>query len=139
MQTLGWGFPAELREVMALNEQVSEDKLVEGRFREHELADTVQNVPGIGAVLGAEFLAAVGSDQEEFASLDALTAFPCGAPASRDSCHGLGSTPASPERFHVEASQVRSASAWRRVARSLENSSSVFVSTSVYGRPCRLV
>lgn len=125
---------------MTLNEQLAElDKLVEGRFREHELADTVQSVPGIGAVPGAEFLAAVGGDREEFASLNALTAFVCVAPAPRNSCHSLGSTPASPERFHVEASQVRSAPAWRRVARSRENSSSVFVSTSVYGRPCRLV
>lgn len=117
---------------MALNEQIAElDKLVEDRFREHELAGTVQRVPGIGAVLSPEFLSVVGGDWEEFASPDALAAFVGGAPASRDSCHGLGSTPASSERFHVEASQVRSAPAWRRVARSRENSSSVFVSTSV--------
>ncbi len=46
-------------EVMALNEQISEtDKLIEGRFREHELADIVESVPGIGTILGAEFLAA---------------------------------------------------------------------------------
>jgi transposase len=47
-------------EVMVLNEQVSEmDKLIEGRFREHEIADIILSVPGIGATLGAEFLAAV--------------------------------------------------------------------------------
>ncbi|MER6611813.1 transposase, partial [Streptomyces sp. NPDC000927] len=45
------------REVMALNEKITEtDKLIEGRFREHELADVIQSMPGIGTVLGAEFL-----------------------------------------------------------------------------------
>ena len=46
-------------EVMALDEEIAEiDKLIEGRFREHEHADVVLSVPGIGTVLGAEFLAA---------------------------------------------------------------------------------
>ncbi|MFI5753324.1 IS110 family transposase [Streptomyces sp. NPDC051644] len=73
-------------EVMALNEQISEmDKLIEGRFREHELADIVQSVPGVGTVLGAEFLAAVGGSLEEFDSPDALAAFAGVAPAPRDS------------------------------------------------------
>ena len=36
-------------EVMALNEKISEiDKLIEGRFREHELAEMISSVPGIG-------------------------------------------------------------------------------------------
>lgn len=66
-------------EVMALNAHTSElDKLIEGRFREHELAD-------IGATLGAEFLAAVGGDLDEFDSPDALAAFAGVAPAPRDS------------------------------------------------------
>ncbi|WP_251021249.1 IS110 family transposase [Streptomyces sp. ISL-98] len=73
-------------EVMALNEQISEmDKLIEGRFREHELADIVQSVPGIGAILGAEFLAAVGGGLDDFDSPDALAAFAGVAPAPRDS------------------------------------------------------
>lgn len=71
---------------MALNEQIREmDKLIEGRFREHELADIVQSVPGIGATLGAEFLAAVGGSLDEFDSPDALAAFAGVAPAPRDS------------------------------------------------------
>ncbi|MER6299292.1 IS110 family transposase [Kitasatospora sp. NPDC001539] len=73
-------------EVMTLNEHITEiDKLIEGRFREHELADIVQSVPGIGAILGAEFLAAVGGDLNEFDSPDALAAFAGVAPAPRDS------------------------------------------------------
>ncbi|MFG3410496.1 IS110 family transposase [Streptomyces sp. NPDC048142] len=73
-------------EVMTLNEQISEmDKLIEGRFREHGLADIVQSVPGIGAVLGAEFIAAVGGGLDDFDSPDALAAFAGVAPAPRDS------------------------------------------------------
>ncbi|MEU5646977.1 IS110 family transposase, partial [Streptomyces milbemycinicus] len=73
-------------EVMALNEQISEvDKLIEGGFHEHELAEIVLSVPGIGTVLGAEFLAAVGGGLNEFDSPDALAAFAGVAPAPRDS------------------------------------------------------
>ncbi|MFF3585355.1 IS110 family RNA-guided transposase [Streptomyces mirabilis] len=69
-------------EVMVLNEQIREmDKLIENRFREHELADIVLSVPG----LGAEFLAAVGGSLDEFDSPDALAAFAGVAPAPRDS------------------------------------------------------
>lgn len=73
-------------EVMALNEHISEmDKLIEGRFREHELAAIVESIPGIGTVLGAEFLAAVGGSLDDFDSPDALAAFAGVAPAPKDS------------------------------------------------------
>ncbi|MFJ2821209.1 IS110 family transposase [Streptomyces toxytricini] len=73
-------------EVMALNEQIAEmDKLIEGRFREHELADILLSVPGIGTTLGAEFLAAAGGSVDGFDSPDALAAFAGVAPAPRDS------------------------------------------------------
>jgi transposase len=74
------------KEVMSLNEQLSEiDKLIEGRFREHELADILLSVPGIGTVLGAEFLAAVDGSLDGFDSPDALAAFAGTAPAPWDS------------------------------------------------------
>ena len=73
-------------EVMALNGQIAEvDKLIEGRFRKHELAEIVESVPGIGTVLGAEFLAGVGGSLDGFATPDALAAFAGVAPAPRDS------------------------------------------------------
>lgn len=74
------------KEVTALNEHVAElDKLIEDRFREHELADIVLSVPGIGMTLGAEFLAAVGGSLDGFDSPDALAAFVGVAPRPRDS------------------------------------------------------
>lgn len=48
---------------------------MEGRLRDHELADIILSVPGIGATLGAEFLAAVGGSLDEFDFPDALAAF----------------------------------------------------------------
>ncbi len=73
-------------EVMALNGHIAElEKLIEGRFREHELADIILNIPGIGTTLGAEFLAAVGGSLDEFDSPDALADFAGVAPRPRDS------------------------------------------------------
>ena len=74
------------REVMALNEKITEtDKLIEGRFREHQHAEVIVSMPGIGPLLGAEFLAATGGDMDAFDSADRLAGFAGVAPAARDS------------------------------------------------------
>ncbi|MFH8371899.1 IS110 family transposase, partial [Streptomyces sp. NPDC018031] len=74
------------REVMGLNEKVAEtDKLIEGRFREHQHAEAIASLPGIGPLLGAEFIAATGGDMDAFASADRLAGFAGVAPAPRDS------------------------------------------------------
>ncbi|WP_431684166.1 IS110 family transposase [Kitasatospora sp. KL5] len=92
--------------VMALNEQIAEmDKLIEGRFREHELAEIVESVPGIGTVLGAEFLAAVGGSLDSFASPDALAAFAGVAPAPRDSGKVSGNL-RRPSQYHRRLQRV---------------------------------
>jgi transposase len=74
------------REVMRLNEQVAEiDKLIEARFRDHDHAEVIASMPGIGPLLGAEFLAATGGDMTAFATPDRLAGFAGVAPAPRDS------------------------------------------------------
>ncbi|MEU0004575.1 IS110 family transposase [Streptomyces sp. NPDC006314] len=74
------------REVMALNEKIAEtNKLIEGRFREHQHAEVIASLPGIGPLLGAEFIAATGGDMDAFASADRLAGFAGVAPAPRDS------------------------------------------------------
>lgn len=74
------------REVMALNKQIAEtDKLIEGRFRQHRHAEVIASLPGIGPLLGAEFLAATGGDMDTFENADRLAGFAGVAPASRDS------------------------------------------------------
>ncbi|MEV6357846.1 hypothetical protein AB0M40_34795 [Streptomyces hydrogenans] len=42
-------------ELASLNEEVAEvEGRIESRFREHDRAEIIESVPGIGAVLGAE-------------------------------------------------------------------------------------
>lgn len=87
-------------EVTALNEKIAEiDKLIEGRFRQHELAEIVSSLPGIGPLLGAEFLAATGGDMAFFATPDRLAGFAGLAPAPRDSGRVSGNLHR-PQRYH---------------------------------------
>ncbi|MFD7056201.1 IS110 family transposase [Streptomyces mirabilis] len=73
-------------EVMALNQQVAEiDKLIEARFREHHDFEVITSMPGLGVILGAEFLAATGGDMAVFGTPDRLAGFGGVAPAPRDS------------------------------------------------------
>ncbi|ADI11715.1 putative transposase [Streptomyces bingchenggensis BCW-1] len=84
------------REVMRLNEQIAEtDKLIEARFREHKHAEVIASMPGIGPLLGAEFLAATGGDMMALVSPDRLAGFAGVAPAPRDS----GKISGNPQRY----------------------------------------
>ncbi|WP_030272859.1 IS110 family transposase [Streptomyces sp. NRRL B-24484] len=93
-------------EVMALNEKITEtDELIEGRFREHELAEVISSMPGIGPTLGAEFLAAVGGSLDAFPTADRLAAFAGVAPAPRDSGKVSGNLHR-PQRYHRRMQRV---------------------------------
>ncbi|MFE2531556.1 IS110 family transposase [Streptomyces sp. NPDC059371] len=73
-------------EVMGLNQRVAEiDKLIEARFREHHHFEVITSMPGLGIILGAEFLAATGGDMSVFGTPDRLAGFGGVAPAPRDS------------------------------------------------------
>lgn len=74
------------REVMTLDEEISElNALIEGRFREHPDAAVITSMPGIGDMLGAEFIAATGGDMTAFGSPDRLAGVAGLAPVPRDS------------------------------------------------------
>jgi transposase len=74
------------REVMALDEEIAEtDALIEGRFRDHPHAEVILSMPGIGPVLGAEFIAHTGGDLGTFASADRLAGVAGLAPVPKDS------------------------------------------------------
>lgn len=61
------------REVIALDEEVAEtDALIEGRFRDHPHSEVILSMPGIGPVLGAEFIAHTGGDMSVYGSPDRL-------------------------------------------------------------------
>ncbi|MEU9018627.1 IS110 family transposase [Actinomadura sp. NPDC048394] len=78
---------AQLAEgVITLNEQLKDvDQLIEDRFRRHPCAEVIISMPGIGVLLGAEFLAATGGDMDRFASADQLASFAGVTPVPRDS------------------------------------------------------
>nr|WSZ18809.1 IS110 family transposase [Streptomyces canus] len=88
------------KEVMGLNEQITEiDKLIAARFREHELAEVISSMPGIGPLLGAEFLAATAGDMSRFATADRLASLAGVAPVPRDSGNVSGNLHR-PRRYH---------------------------------------
>ncbi|SEO93433.1 IS110 family RNA-guided transposase [Actinacidiphila rubida] len=94
------------KEVMVLNEKGNEtDKLIEGRFHEHELAEVIESMPGIGSVLGAELLVGIGGDLEGFPTADRLAAFAGLAPAPRDSGKSSGNLHR-PQRYHRRLQRV---------------------------------
>ncbi|WP_262699516.1 MULTISPECIES: IS110 family transposase [Streptomyces] len=74
------------REVMALDQEITEiEALIEGRFREHPDAEVITSLPGIGTMLGAEFIAATGGDMTAFGNPDRLAGVAGLAPVPRDS------------------------------------------------------
>ncbi|MFF1855474.1 IS110 family transposase [Streptomyces sp. NPDC058219] len=74
------------REVMALDEEIAEtDALIEGRFRDHPHAEVILSMPGLGPVLGAEFIAHTGGDLSVFATSDRLAGVAGLAPVPKDS------------------------------------------------------
>jgi transposase len=93
-------------EVITLNEQVRElDKLIEDRFHQHELAPVIESMPGIGPLLGAEFLAATGGDVSFLGSPDRLAGLAGLAPAPRDSGRVRGNLHR-PRRYHRGLNRV---------------------------------
>jgi transposase len=105
------------REVMVLNEKITDtDQLIEGRFREHHLAEVITSMPGIGSTLGAELLAAIGGNLDAFPTADRLAAFAGIAPAPRDSGHVSGNDHR-PTKYHRRLQRVLFTSAFISIRR----------------------
>ncbi|MFJ9444519.1 IS110 family transposase [Kitasatospora sp. NPDC101235] len=74
------------KEVMAFDEGIAlTNALIEGRFREHPDAEVITSMPGVGTLLGAEFIAATGGDMSAFGSPDRLAGVAGLAPVPRNS------------------------------------------------------
>ncbi len=74
------------KEVMTLDTEIDEtETMIEDRFRRHRHAEIILSVPGFGATLGAEFLAATGGDMTAFDSVDRLAGVAGLAPVPHDS------------------------------------------------------
>lgn len=74
------------KEVMTLDTEIADtETMIEDRFRRHRHAEIIVSMPGFGATLGAEFLAATGGDMGAFDSVDRLAGVAGLAPVPRDS------------------------------------------------------
>ncbi|WP_436801439.1 IS110 family transposase [Streptomyces griseorubiginosus] len=100
-ETLAAAMVARLAKgVMALEEEIAElDALIEARFHEHPHAVVIRSLPGMGAMLGATFIAAAGGDMEAFGTADRLAAFAGLSPVPRDSGRVSGNM-RRPRRYH---------------------------------------
>jgi hypothetical protein len=78
---------AQLAEGMiAHDEQIKEiDQLIGDRFRRHPAANVITSLPGIGVLLGAEFLAATADSLDAIGPTGRLASFAGVAPVPRDS------------------------------------------------------
>ncbi|MEV7676835.1 IS110 family transposase [Streptomyces sp. NPDC088752] len=109
------------KEVLALSEQVTElDKLIEARFRDHRHFEVITSMPGLGIILGAEFLAATGGDMSAFGTPDRLAGFGGVAPVPRDSGKISGNL-RRPQRYNRRLQRVLYTSALFSIRRSDES------------------
>ena len=90
-QDVAASIAAELAgEVLALKGRIGVlDRELERRFHERPEAPVLDSFPGMGSILGAEFLVAVG-DVSAFGSADRLAAYAGLVPAARDSGKRVG-------------------------------------------------
>ena len=74
------------RTVLDLHDQVTEiDNQIEDRFREHQHAQILLSMPGLGTLLASEVLAATGGDVTAYDSASRLAGVAGLAPVPRDS------------------------------------------------------
>jgi len=92
---------ADLAEgVLALDEQIKQvDELIEGRFHRHPAAEVILSLPGMGVLLGAEFLAVTAGNMAAFGTPDRLASLAGVAPVPRDSGRVVGNLHR-PQRYH---------------------------------------
>ncbi len=88
------------RAVMILDEEIARiDALIEARFREHEHAEVITSMPGIGTLLGAEFIGCIGGDLAAFGTSGRLAGVAGLAPVPRDSGR-ISRNMRRPHRYH---------------------------------------
>lgn len=88
------------RAVMDLDQEIAHtDALIEARFREHRDAEVITSMPGIGTLLGAEFIACTGGDMTAIGSSGRLAGIAGLAPVPKDSGRISGNM-RRPHRYH---------------------------------------
>lgn len=89
------------RHLLDLDREVKDtDKLITAKFREHPQARIIESLPGMGPILGAQFLVATdGRPLEAFASAGRLASYAGLVPVPKDSGRVSGNYHR-PKRFH---------------------------------------
>lgn len=88
------------RRLLDLDREIKDtDKLLTDRFRTHPQAKIIESMPGMGPILGAEFLVATGGDLAAFGTPARLAAYAGLAPVPRDSGRRTGNLHR-PKRYH---------------------------------------
>ncbi|MFE6462502.1 IS110 family transposase [Streptomyces cinereoruber] len=86
--------------VLTLDEEIADiDGQIAARFGEHRDAEVILSMPGMGSLLGAEFIACTGGDMDAFGSSGRLAGVAGLAPVPRDSGRISGNM-RRPHRYH---------------------------------------
>jgi transposase len=95
------------RQLLDVDREVKDtDKLITGKFRGHPQARIIESLPGMGPILGAQFLVATdGRPLEAFASPGRLASYAGLVPVPKDSGRITGNYQR-PKRFHRPLRQV---------------------------------
>jgi transposase len=73
-------------ELLDLDRRIKDtDKLITSRFRAHPQAEIIESLPGLGPILGAEFLVATGDNLAAFATSGRLASYAGLVPVPKDS------------------------------------------------------
>jgi transposase len=92
--------------LLDLDRQIKDtDKLIASRFRTHSQAEIIESLPGLGPILGAEFLVATGGDLAAFATSGRLASYAGLVPVPQDSGRVTGNL-RRPKRYNRRLRRV---------------------------------
>lgn len=94
------------RQLLDLDRQIKDtDKLITSRFRDHPQAEIIESLPGLGPILGAEFLVITGGALSGFATAGRLAAYAGLVPVAQDSGRVTGNL-RRPKRYNRRLRRV---------------------------------
>lgn len=94
------------RKLLDLDREIKgTDKLIKGRFRAHPQAEIIESLPGMGPILGTEFIVATGGDLAAFATPGRLASYAGLVPVAQDSGRVTGNL-RRPKRYNRRLRRV---------------------------------
>jgi transposase len=94
------------RNLLELDRDIKDtDKLIKDRFRAHPQAEIIESLPGLGPLLGAEFIVATGGELTAFATSGRLASYAGLVPVPQDSGRVTGNL-RRPKRYNRRLRRV---------------------------------